>query len=197
MDDSAAALLGADGPLAASIPQFTPRLPQQEMADAVEQALRHDEALVVEAGTGTGKTYAYLVPALMSGRRVAISTGTKTLQDQLFHRDLPRVRDALGIPTRVALLKGRGNYLCLYRMKRARLVPALKVPLSAPARGGGLGAAHADRRDFRTWQPGRRGGAGAPDHLHCRQLPGQPLPGFRWLPCGARSAQRPRRPMWW
>ncbi|MDM4770077.1 ATP-dependent DNA helicase [Solimonas sp. SE-A11] len=126
MDDSAAALLGADGPLAASIPQFTPRLPQQEMADAVEQALRHDEALVVEAGTGTGKTYAYLVPALMSGRRVAISTGTKTLQDQLFHRDLPRVRDALGIPSRVALLKGRGNYLCLYRMKRARLVPALK-----------------------------------------------------------------------
>ncbi|PPE72983.1 ATP-dependent DNA helicase [Solimonas fluminis] len=126
MDDSSAALLGADGPLAASLPQFTPRLPQQEMAEAVEQALRHDHTLIVEAGTGTGKTYAYLVPALMSGRRVAISTGTKTLQDQLYHRDLPRVRDALGIPVRVALLKGRGNYLCLYRMKRARLVPALK-----------------------------------------------------------------------
>ncbi|AXQ29072.1 ATP-dependent DNA helicase [Solimonas sp. K1W22B-7] len=126
MDDSAAALLGAEGPLAASVPQFTPRLPQQEMAQAVELALRREETLVVEAGTGTGKTYAYLVPVLMSGRRVAISTGTKTLQDQLFHRDLPRVRDALGLPVRVALLKGRGNYLCLYRMKRARLVPALK-----------------------------------------------------------------------
>ncbi|HSW14867.1 MAG TPA: ATP-dependent DNA helicase [Solimonas sp.] len=126
MDESCAALLGADGPLAAAIPQFTPRAPQQQMAQAVEQALRQDDTLVVEAGTGTGKTFAYLVPVLMSGRRVAISTGTKTLQDQLFHRDLPRVRDALGFPVRVALLKGRANYLCLYRMKRARTVPALK-----------------------------------------------------------------------
>jgi len=126
VDDSAAALLGADGPLAASLPQFIPRAPQQDMAQAVEQALRQAETLIVEAGTGTGKTYAYLVPALMSGMRIAISTGTKTLQDQLFHRDLPRVRDSLGIPARVALLKGRANYLCLYRMKRARQVPALK-----------------------------------------------------------------------
>lgn len=127
MDDTAAAaLLGADGPLAASIPQFTPRAAQQDMAQAVERTLLRDDTLIVEAGTGTGKTFAYLVPALLSGRRIAISTGTKTLQDQLFHRDLPRVRDALGVPARVALLKGRANYLCLYRMKRARLVPGLK-----------------------------------------------------------------------
>lgn len=126
MNDSAAGLLGAEGPLAASLPQFVPRAAQQQMAQAVEEALQRDETLIVEAGTGTGKTYAYLVPALMSGRRVVVSTGTKTLQDQLFHRDLPRVRDALGVPVRIALLKGRANYLCLYRMKRARQVPALK-----------------------------------------------------------------------
>src|SRR3546814_20608426 len=79
-------------------------------------------SLIVEAGTGTGKTYAYLVPALMSGKRTLVSTGTRTLQDQLFHRDLPRVRDALRAPSRVALLKGRANYLCLYRRSEERRV---------------------------------------------------------------------------
>ena len=78
-------------------------------------------------GTGTGKTYAYLVPVLLSGMRTVISTGTRTLQDQLFHRDLPRVREALAAPVRVALLKGRGNYLCLHRMKRARGLPAMRA----------------------------------------------------------------------
>jgi ATP-dependent DNA helicase DinG len=120
-------LLGADGPLAAALPAFTPRAPQQAMARAVARALEHDETLIVEAGTGTGKTYAYLVPALLSGRRVVISTGTKNLQDQLFHRDLPRVRDALGVSAPAALLKGRANYLCLYRMKRARGLPGLRA----------------------------------------------------------------------
>lgn len=95
------------------------------MAAAVASAFNSDSALAVEAGTGTGKTYAYLVPALISGKRVVVSTGTKNLQDQLFHRDLPRVRDALSTPVRTALLKGRANYLCLYRMKRARGQPAL------------------------------------------------------------------------
>ncbi|MES0874341.1 ATP-dependent DNA helicase [Sinimarinibacterium thermocellulolyticum] len=90
------------------------------MAELVEAALRERAMLVVEAGTGTGKTYAYLVPALLSGLRTVISTGTRTLQDQLFHRDLPRVREVLAPSVRVALLKGRGNYLCLHRMKRAR-----------------------------------------------------------------------------
>ncbi|MEW6167872.1 MAG: ATP-dependent DNA helicase [Pseudomonadota bacterium] len=122
-EETAGALLGAAGPLARAIPGFAPRHAQQEMADAVAAALGAGESLIVEAGTGTGKTYAYLVPALLSGLRTVVSTGTRTLQDQLFHRDLPRVRAALGVPVRVALLKGRANYLCVYRMKRARTLP--------------------------------------------------------------------------
>jgi ATP-dependent DNA helicase DinG len=90
------------------------------MADEVESALAEKRDLVIEAGTGIGKTLAYLVPALLSGQRVIISTGTKTLQDQLFFRDLPLVRDALDVDVEVALLKGRANYLCIYRMNKAR-----------------------------------------------------------------------------
>ncbi len=89
------------------------------MAQRVAAALAGREPLIVEAGTGTGKTFAYLVPALLSGARVLISTGTRTLQDQLFAKDLPLVSAALGRPARVALLKGRGNYLCRYRLARA------------------------------------------------------------------------------
>jgi len=89
------------------------------MATHVAKALRTRSRLVVEAGTGTGKTFAYLVPTLLSGRRVVISTGTRTLQDQLFARDLPTVAAALGRPVRVALLKGRANYLCLHRLELA------------------------------------------------------------------------------
>src|SRR5215468_10714186 len=89
---SASELLGPDGPFAQEVPNFTPRDCQQQMADAVEEAIADSQMLIVEAGTGTGKTFAYLVPALQSGKRVIVSTGTKTLQDQLFHRDLPRVR---------------------------------------------------------------------------------------------------------
>lgn len=88
------------------------------MAQRVAEALADRESLVVEAGTGTGKTFAYLVPTLLSGRRVLISTGTRTLQDQLFSKDLPLVAAALGRPARVALLKGRANYLCRYRIER-------------------------------------------------------------------------------
>ncbi|MBL6749424.1 MAG: ATP-dependent DNA helicase [Nevskia sp.] len=97
------------------------------MADAVEQALEERQALIVEAGTGTGKTYAYLTPALRSGVRVVVSTGTKNLQDQLFFRDLPRVREALAVPARVSLLKGRANYLCLYRLNKALVDPRTRV----------------------------------------------------------------------
>jgi ATP-dependent DNA helicase DinG len=122
----AAELLSSEGPLARRVPGFAPRAAQQQMADRVAAALRDNDALIVEAGTGTGKTYAYLVPALLSGQRTVISTGTRMLQDQLFHRDLPRVREALAAPVRVALLKGRSNYLCLYRMKRARQQTALR-----------------------------------------------------------------------
>ncbi|WJW76539.1 ATP-dependent DNA helicase [Thiohalobacter sp. IOR34] len=114
-----AELLSAQGPLARRLPGFAPREAQQRMAEAVADALAAGENLVVEAGTGTGKTFAYLVPALLCGRKVIVSTGTRHLQDQLFHRDLPLVREALGTGVDVALLKGRANYLCLHRLELA------------------------------------------------------------------------------
>lgn len=116
----AAALLGADGPFA-TLPGFVAREPQQLLAATIERAIVDGADLVAEAGTGTGKTYAYLVPALASGKRVILSTGTKALQDQLFHRDLPRVRKLLGSKTDIALLKGRSNYLCLHRLEKAQV----------------------------------------------------------------------------
>lgn len=109
-------LLGAAGPFADRLAGFSVRSQQQLLADRIGQALDSGDVLVAEAGTGTGKTFAYLVPALMAGKKVLISTGTKTLQDQLFHRDLPSVRDTLGMPAKVALLKGRANYLCQHRL---------------------------------------------------------------------------------
>lgn len=112
----AAALLDADGPLARTIPGFAPRTEQRILAEAVENALSDGSVLIGEAGTGVGKTFAYLVPVLARGGRTIISTGTRHLQDQLFHSDLPRVQRALGSSVRVALLKGRSNYLCLQRM---------------------------------------------------------------------------------
>jgi ATP-dependent DNA helicase DinG len=111
-------LFGALGPLAAAVPGFRPRAAQLQMAERVAQTLNEKRWLVAEAGTGTGKTYAYLVPALLCGRRVIISTGTRTLQDQLFHRDLPMLGRALGRAAKVALLKGRANYLCRERLPR-------------------------------------------------------------------------------
>jgi len=112
--------LSSDGVLAGEVPDFAARPQQQDMAVAVERALAHGEVLIVEAGTGTGKTFAYLVPALLSGRKVIISTGTRHLQDQLFHRDLPTVRSALAVPVNAALLKGRSNYLCHHRLDTTR-----------------------------------------------------------------------------
>src|SRR3972149_9692635 len=112
-------LLGREGPLARYISGFAPRPQQQEMAQTVADALENDNILVTEAGTGTGKTFAYLVPAFLSGGKVIISTGTRTLQDQLYHRDIPIVRAALGVPVTIALLKGRANYLCLHRLAMA------------------------------------------------------------------------------
>ncbi len=118
MDDSAA-LLGPDGPLARRLPSFRPRPQQQAMAAAIGEAIDDGQRLILEAGTGTGKTYAYLVPALVSGARVIISTGTRTLQEQLYHHDLPRLREHLRLPLRSALLKGRANYLCPLRLERS------------------------------------------------------------------------------
>jgi ATP-dependent DNA helicase DinG len=88
------------------------------MADAVARAIAGRTPLLAEAGTGTGKTFAYLVPALLYGGKVIVSTGTKTLQDQLFQRDLPLVRDALGVPVTLAVLKGRANYVCHHHLER-------------------------------------------------------------------------------
>src|SRR5437016_10672243 len=109
-------IFGHGGPLHRALPDFKVRHQQLRMAERVAAALERRETLAVEAGTGTGKTFAYLVPALLSGARVLISTGTRTLQDQLFSKDLPLVGAALGRPARVALLKGRSNYLCRYRI---------------------------------------------------------------------------------
>ena len=109
----------AGGALSASVRDFKPRTQQLEMARAIAEAIEANAVLVAEAGTGTGKTFAYLVPALLAGGKVIISTGTKTLQDQLYDRDLPAVREALARGSSAALLKGRANYVCLYRLKRA------------------------------------------------------------------------------
>jgi ATP-dependent DNA helicase DinG len=119
LEDAVASAFGASGPLARADAQYVERDVQLRMARAVASAIDRRETLVVEAGTGVGKTYAYLVPALLSGARVLISTATKNLQDQLFLRDLPRLRDALQVPVAVALLKGRASYLCLHRLEQA------------------------------------------------------------------------------
>jgi len=149
---SAAELLGPDGPFAREVLNFTPRDCQQQMAEAVEEAIADMQVLIAEAGTGTGKTFAYLVPALQSGKRVIVSTGTKNLQDQLFHRDLPRVRDVLGARLRTSLLKGRANYLCLYRLKQAhkdgRLTSREQVGQLQAIREWGKRTGSGDRGEF-------------------------------------------------
>ena len=115
--------LSEGGELAKNIPSFSSRPAQLDLAAAVADAVDRRGTLLAEAGTGTGKTFAYLVPALLSGKKTIVSTGTRALQDQLYHRDLPRVRDALGIGLKTALLKGRSNYLCHYRMRQAQGEP--------------------------------------------------------------------------
>ena len=117
--------LGEDGALATHIDGFVPREAQLHLTRAIADAFDSRDVLLAEAGTGTGKTYAYLVPALLSGLKTIVSTGTRALQDQLYHRDLPRVRNALGTGLRSALLKGRANYLCRYRLKQAQDDPQL------------------------------------------------------------------------
>jgi len=123
--------LSADGALARQLDAFTPRAAQLRLAEAIADAFQQRDVLLAEAGTGTGKTFAYLVPALLSGLKTIVSTGTRALQDQLYHRDLPRVRAALGIGLRSALLKGRANYLCRYRLDQARGEPRFASPEQA------------------------------------------------------------------
>ena len=104
--------LGAGGQFAQQLPGFAPRASQLAMAQAVADVIAQGGTLIAEAGTGTGKTYAYLVPALLQSGRVLVSTATRNLQDQLFQRDLPKVREQLKSSAHIALLKGRSNYLC-------------------------------------------------------------------------------------
>jgi ATP-dependent DNA helicase DinG len=125
-------IFGADGPLSQALPGFTPRASQQRMALQVADTLARRGRLMVEAGTGTGKTFAYLIPALLSGGKVIVSTGTRTLQDQLFARDVPLLARVLGRIARIALLKGRNNYLCRERLLR----PQAELQFDAPATRG-------------------------------------------------------------
>jgi ATP-dependent DNA helicase DinG len=117
-DEEVERIFGAGGPLAPAVGSFRPRTSQTDMAKAIAHAIGNQGTLIAEAGTGTGKTFAYLVPALLWGGKTIISTGTKNLQDQLFGRDIPNVRAALRAPVSVALLKGRANYVCHYHLER-------------------------------------------------------------------------------
>jgi ATP-dependent DNA helicase DinG len=123
-----AEIFADSGTLATALPNFESRPSQREMADAVANTLQHGGVLLVEAGTGTGKTLAYLVPAILSGQRVLVSTGTKNLQEQIFFRDLSVLREALGIPFQATYMKGRGNYLCLHRFDSFRESANVNAP---------------------------------------------------------------------
>ena len=133
LQDAVTEAFAPGGLLSHTQPHFQPRTGQTEMALAVARTIAQGGALVVEAGTGIGKTFAYLVPALLSGERVLVSTATKALQDQLFTRDLPVLVQGLGLPLRVALLKGRSSYLCLHRMEMARQSAVLSGPQATEA----------------------------------------------------------------
>jgi len=142
------ALLGDEGPLASALEGFSVRPQQQAMAGLIEGVLRETGTLLCEAGTGTGKTLAYLVPCLDVDRKTIISTATKTLQDQLFERDIPLVVDALGVRVDVALLKGRANYVCLHRLDLAQGSPELFAEEQSQLRYLADWARHTDNGDI-------------------------------------------------
>jgi len=142
LQGASAKALSAGGPFEAVLPGFAPRDEQLQLAAAIEKTISSGGTLVAEAGTGIGKTLSYLVPVLQGRERAIISTGTKTLQDQLFFRDLPIVKKALGSTLKTTLLKGRANYLCLYRMEKARTEGRL------PSRD-----AVSELEDIRQWVP--------------------------------------------
>jgi ATP-dependent DNA helicase DinG len=138
LSDAVSATFADDGPLARAIAAYEPRDGQRTMAAAVAEVIEHGGMLIAEAGTGTGKTLAYLVPAVLSGQRVLVSTGTKNLQEQIFFKDLPALRDALGKPFTATLMKGRSNYLCLHRFETYR--DGVEGNTSVPRRGSGHAA---------------------------------------------------------
>lgn len=152
---SAREILSERGPLRAQLPGFRVRPPQQAMAEAITHALEEKIDLLVEAGTGTGKTLAYLVPAILSGMKVIISTGTKNLQDQLRHRDVPMLRQAMRMPVSVSMLKGRANYFCVQRHEMALQEPTLDT------------RQHALLRKLALWSAKTRSG----DIAECDELP--------------------------
>ncbi|HEX5636792.1 MAG TPA: ATP-dependent DNA helicase, partial [Gammaproteobacteria bacterium] len=149
------------GPFAKTLPGFMPREGQQDLSDVINQVIHKRGTLVAEAGTGIGKTFAYLVPAMLADKKIIISTGTRHLQDQLFHRDLPAVKAALKLTLDAALLKGRANYLCLYRMDlddhpsfytseiRDHFVRIRQW--SKTTRSGDIGEMHGISEDARVW----------------------------------------------
>ena len=173
-----------DGVLSHAAEQFREREGQTQMALAVARTIDQGGVLVVEAGTGVGKTFSYLVPALLSGERVLLSTATKTLQDQLFGRDLPRLVEALGLPVRTALLKGRASYLCLHRLDLARHDASLpeRGSLRTLAKIEQWSQGHPHRRPGRAAGPGRALAADSAGDLHARELPGRAVPAVQALP---------------
>jgi ATP-dependent DNA helicase DinG len=130
---TARAILGPTGPLSRSLSGYEDRPGQLAMTDAVERALRDERVLVCEAGTGTGKTLAYLVPAILSGKKVVVSTATRALQEQIFTKDIPLIRQTLGLPVSAALMKGLTNYLCLRRFGEYRASPEAALPSASRA----------------------------------------------------------------
>ena len=154
-------LLGASGPFNKALQGFMPRAGQQDLSEVIHQVLHNRGTLVAEAGTGIGKTFAYLVPAMLADKKIIISTGTRHLQDQLFHRDLPAVKAALNLTLDVALLKGRSNYLCLYRVDLDDHQPFYTNEIrdhlqrirqwSKTTRSGDIGEMHGITEDARVW----------------------------------------------
>lgn len=116
--DTSLDILSDNGSLKKAIPGFTPRSSQQQMADVIDKTIELDSQLIVEAGTGTGKTFAYLIPVFLAQKKTIISTGTKNLQEQLFFKDIPVIKKIFSTPRKIILLKGRANYLCKLRLER-------------------------------------------------------------------------------
>jgi len=151
--------LSSDGPLASALPEFEPRPAQLEMAGAVARTLAGGGVLLAEAGTGTGKTLAYLVPAILSRQRVLISTGTKNLQEQIYFKDLPVLRQALDVPFTATCMKGRGNYLCLHRFDTFRESGALRSrELSGGSHAVDERQVHDGEEDDLPWRAAQRDG---------------------------------------
>ena len=187
------------GALARVLPGYEERKAQIRLSEAVGDVLEHGGLLLAEAGTGTGKTLAYLLPAVLSERRVVISTGTKNLQEQLVQKDLPLLAQALGRELRVAVMKGRGNYLCLLRFSSFGKAGELPAARGAAGVQGGRGVVdhHRDRR------PGR-----GPRHAGQRRLLARGLGrerelhrlvvlALRRLLRHAHAPERHSRPTWW